>query len=125
MLTTLLLGFTMILMLPISDIILAKPNFGGSSLGKGCGYLWDQVKQLRDKRSSQGGILSDRDAGKLGNADSNYNSICKSIYGPLPLIKHNAPKVPINEGNAVVDNSQTQNGQESSTQGKWSSNGLG
>jgi hypothetical protein len=101
--TGLLLGFAMVFMVPISDSVLAKPNFGGSTLGKGCSSLWDDVMKLRGKKAAQGGTLNQKDATDLGNAESNYKSICAGIFGSLPLEVATSPDSPVVEENAVED----------------------
>lgn len=108
LLTTLLFGFTLVLMIPISDTVLAKPNFGGSTLGKGCSSLWDDVMKLRAKKAAQGGTLNQKDASDLGNAEANYKSLCAGIFGSLPREVPVAPKVPTREENALEDKPQEQ-----------------
>jgi hypothetical protein len=108
-LTALLFGFAIVLMIPISDTVLAKPNFGGSTLGKGCSSLWEDVIKLRAKKAAQGGTLGQKDASDLGNAESNYKSLCAGIFGSLPLEVAESPESPVVEENAVVDKPQEQN----------------
>jgi hypothetical protein len=108
LLTGLLLGLAMVLMIPISDMVLAKPNFGGSTLGKGCSSLWDDVIKLRAKKAAQGGTLNQKDASDLGNAESNYKSICAGVFGSLPLEVAESPELPVVEENAVEDKPEEQ-----------------
>ena len=44
------LGFTLIFMIPKPDSVLAKPNFGGGTLGKGRSAAWYKVATLKYKR---------------------------------------------------------------------------
>ena len=80
----LLLGFSLVMMIPISDSVLAKPRFDGSSVGIGCSQTWNEVMNLRGKKAN--GTITSAEESQLGRAESNYNDICAGIYGPLPRV---------------------------------------
>lgn len=105
----LLFGFSLVLMIPISDTVLAKPKFDGSTLGIGCSQTYNEVMNLRAKKAREG--LTQAEASQLGAAESNYNDICASIYGALPRVA-STTKIPdiLSGGNAgVLDDIQPQN----------------
>ncbi|MDN5845096.1 MAG: hypothetical protein L0H53_02340 [Candidatus Nitrosocosmicus sp.] len=56
--------------------------------------------------------LSPESAGKLNNAESNYNSIYSGIFGSLPLKEAKAPESSVLEEKVVADKPQEQDGQE-------------
>ncbi|VFJ14458.1 hypothetical protein [Candidatus Nitrosocosmicus franklandus] len=78
----LLLGFSMVTMIPLSEMVMAKPVFDGTTLGQGCSNTYDKIMNLRAKKAN--GSLTQSEASELGNAESSYNQICAGIYGPLP-----------------------------------------
>lgn len=80
-----LLGFALILMIPLSDTALAKPNFGSSTQGKQCSMLYDTIDGLSNKAKdlkSQGKTLSDSDRNALNQAIDEYMRDCRD-YGML------------------------------------------
>lgn len=107
----LLLGIGMVLMIPISDNVLAKPVFDGSSVGIGCSQTYDKIMKLRDKKAKEG--LSQAEASELGAAESNYNDICKDIYGGLPreVLNSKIPRIPLENNAGVIVDDQSQNNQ--------------
>jgi hypothetical protein len=81
------LGLALILMIPISDTVFAKPTFDGTSVGLECSALWDEIKALKDKKANQGGVLNQADSSALGRAESNYKDTCAKWYdGGLPMV---------------------------------------
>jgi len=107
----LLLGFSLVLMIPISDNVLAKPKFDGSSVGIGCSQTYNEVMNLRAKKAREG--LTQAEASQLGAAESNYNDICAGIYGSLPRVAPST-KIPdiLSGGSAgVLEDMQPQNDQ--------------
>jgi hypothetical protein len=81
----LIIGFALILMIPISDTAFAKPNFGSSTQGKQCSMLYDTIDGLSNKEKylkSQGKTLSDSDRNALNQAIDEYMRDCRG-YGML------------------------------------------
>jgi hypothetical protein len=107
----LLLGFSLVLMIPISDNVLAKPVFDGSSVGIGCSQTYNEVMKLRAKKAREG--LTQAEASQLGAAESNYNDICAGIYGPLSreVPDTKIPRIPLGENAGVIHEMQPQNDQ--------------
>ncbi len=87
----LLLGFSLVMMIPISDTVLAKPIFDRSSVGIGCSKTYNEVMNLRAKKAREG--LTQAEESQLGAAESNYNDICAGIYGSLPREAPSKPKI--------------------------------
>ena len=107
----LLLGFSLVLMIPISDTVVAKPKFDKTTLGIGCSSTWNEVMNLRAKKAREG--LTQAEESQLGAAESNYNDICAGIYGPLPRVA-SSTKIPdiLSGGSAgVLDDMQPLNDQ--------------
>lgn len=50
-LTGLVLGFALVLMIPISDSVLGRPIFSGDTAGRGCAATYDEIMKLRDKKA--------------------------------------------------------------------------
>ncbi|MGD9533376.1 MAG: hypothetical protein AB7V56_06370 [Candidatus Nitrosocosmicus sp.] len=72
-------------MIPIANTGFARPVFDGTTFGQQCGALWDEINGLKIKKANQGGKLSEEDERKLKVAESNYNDVCKKIYGEAPI----------------------------------------
>ncbi len=108
----LLLGFSMVTMIPLSEMVMAKPVFDGTTLGQGCSNTYDKIMNLRAKKAN--GSLTQSEASELGNAESSYNQICAGIYGPLPprTANTNGWENTNNGGIYVEDKSQSTNSPE-------------
>ena len=108
----LLLGASLVLMIPISDTVLAKPKFDRTTLGIGCSQTYNEVMNLRAKKVREG--LTQAEESQLGAAESNYNDICAGIYGSLPRVAPSTkiPDILSGGGSAgVLDDMQPQNDQ--------------
>lgn len=106
----LILGISLVLMIPLSESVLAKPKFDGTTLGIGCSQEYNKIMKLREKKAREG--LTQAEASELGRAESNYNDICAGIYGSLPREVPNIknPNI-IGENAGVLDEVQPQNDQ--------------
>lgn len=103
----LLVGIGLVLMIPLSESVLAKPKFDGTTLGIGCSQEYDKIMKLREKKAREG--LTQAEASELGSAESNYNDICAGIYGSLPREVPNIKNPNILGQNAgVLDDIQPQ-----------------
>ncbi len=111
-LTGLVLGFALVLMIPISDSVLGRPNFSFDTHGVACAAEYDEIMKLRAKKA-RGEALTQDEASRLGAAESNWNDICKGTYGSLPRVAPTT-KIPdiLSGGSAgVLDDMQPQNDQ--------------
>ena len=107
-----MLGFALVLMIPISDSVLGRPIFSGDTAGRGCAATYDEIMKLRAKKA-RGEELTQDEASALGRAESNWDDICKGTYGSLPRVAPST-KIPdiLSGGSAgVLDDIQPQNDQ--------------
>lgn len=109
-LTGLVLGFALVLMIPISDSVLGRPIFSGDTAGRGCAATYDEIMKLRDKKA-RGEELTQAEASALGRAESNWDDICKGTYGSLPRVAPTTKLPDILSGGSagVLDDMQPQN----------------
>jgi hypothetical protein len=101
--TGLALGFALIFMIPISDTVLAKPNFGGGTLGKGCSAAWDKVATLKYKRDVLNIPLTAAEQKDLEEQENFYNKVCSDVFGPLALVKSTTPQGSLDSNDMVLE----------------------
>lgn len=109
-LVAVLIGLALVTMIPITDIIYAKPKFDQSTLGKHCSNLNSIINALLAKQShlrSQGQDLSASDRNSLNQAIDEYMSNCYQKYGyPSREVNPKVDDLPIIEEDMVLEQTE-------------------
>ena len=96
------LGFALIIMIPMSQTVFAKPVFDGSDRGEFCYGLYGIITEIENKQAElkkQGKTLSQSQLQTLSQARGDYERDC-SDYGNLET-KPTSPQGNLNEDLAV------------------------
>jgi hypothetical protein len=96
------LGFALIFMIPKTDSVLAKPNYGGGTLGKGRSAAWNMVATLKYKRYVLNIPLTEAEQKDLEEQENLFNKVYNKVFGPLSLIKSTTPQYSLDSNDMVL-----------------------